>query len=97
MPMDESTKELLAWIRRNCTFPRCFFALLAALMSVSLAVFLKYVDFWSALPIALVIIGMLLAFLAGAVSTSAVRRVSRRTGRSSPAVRAPQIARWDAS
>jgi hypothetical protein len=68
--MDQSTTKLLAQIRRECTFVRCFFAMLAALVAVTVAAFLKWVDFWSAVPIFLVVMGMLLAFLAGAVSTS---------------------------
>jgi hypothetical protein len=75
-----SIRKILSY----CSITGCVFALLAAMLGASLAAFLKYVDGWSAVTILLVLVGLLLTFLAGAVSGNAANRVrlprARRAG-----------------
>jgi hypothetical protein len=69
---------LLRYASRHFTFSRCFYTLLVVLLITTATVFLHYIDLWSAVPILVVEVSMMVTFLLGFIAGNVpIQRVSR--------------------
>jgi hypothetical protein len=77
-PESPRSARFLRYALRHFTFGRCFYTLLVVLLITTAAVFLQYIDLWSAMPIVVVASSMMVTFLLGFIAGNVpIQRASR--------------------
>jgi hypothetical protein len=78
VPESPRLARLLRYTLRHFTFGRCFYTFLVVLLITTAAVFLQYIDLWSAVPIVVVAVSMMVTFLLGFIAGNVpIQRASR--------------------